>query len=281
MTNRNKTIMMTATVAVLSLALLSGTIMQQAFAHANTSLTVSGGPADGKKIRVTVGHTNEPTYGAAPGIHDGKHNFEVILADSATRLPVAGSGTNLKIDKYYFKNIKTFEKAKSVNDADEIQKEITLGSVFGDPGRYMARQVQKDGIYGYRIYGTINYYGVASVPLDSTVFCAYGIPNQTTKFNSAGWAGTYGCTENIKDTAFPSKNSDLNKVSLDLDANGSGTHQIAASPSAATTATVPIVQQTASTPIGLQLLMFGLPAAAVASYFGIRTLRNHKRDQAL
>ena len=29
-------------------------------------------------ITVVLGHTNEPAYGKLPGIHDGKHNVEVI-----------------------------------------------------------------------------------------------------------------------------------------------------------------------------------------------------------
>jgi hypothetical protein len=247
--------------AALGFMLLSGAIVQQAFAHANTTLTVAQDPVAGKKVRVTVGHTNEPTYGAAPGIHDGKHNFEVLLADSDTRLPLTGA--SLKVDKYYFKDIKSFSKAKTVNEADEIEKGVTVGAVFGDAGHYMARQVQKEGIYGYRLYGTISYFGEATMNIDSTVFCA-SAEGDTTKFNSAGWRSSFGCTENIADIAFPEKNADIKRVSAEMDVTGGER-----------------VQQASSGALqgGLQMLAFGLPVAGLAAFLGIRTLRNDRNNR--
>jgi hypothetical protein len=279
-------------VAGLSFALLSGATLQQAFGHANTTLTLDEDPVDGKKIRVTVGHTNEPSYGAKPGVHDGKHSFEVSLADSDTRMPL--SGASLKADKYYFKDIKAFNKAKSLKDANDVEKGISVGAVFGDPGHYLARQVQKDGIYGYRLYGTISYFGEASIDIDATVFCTTP-DGDTKKFNKGSWSGSFGCTEDIDDALFPSKNADVNpssnRASYKMDVE-SGQIQQAASDSgnaAQTTLNALAVSPTsngaamqqASSTVGLQLLMFGLPVAAVASYFGIRTFRNHRQRESI
>lgn len=287
-------LMLAAITAVLGFVLLSGATLQQAFAHASTTLTVSEEPVTGKKIRVTVGHTNEPTYGTKPGVHDGKHNFEVLLADSDTRLPLTGA--SLKVDKYYFKDIKSFNKAKDLNKADDIEKGIAVGSVFGDPGHYMARQVQKDGIYGYRLYGTVSYFGEATVNIDSTVFCTFA-EGDTAKFNSAGWTGSFGCTEDIDDILFPDKNSDVNprnggKASFEGAAgdgqvrqvvlDSSGTAQTATlSTVAASPGTVSGAAHGATPLVGFQLLMFGLPAAAVAGLIGFRVVRDRRRDASL
>ena len=147
-----------------------------------------------------LGHTNEPTFGVLPGVHDGKHGVEVFLEDAATVLPLTGA--NLKVDKYYFKSINRFSKATSLEQADTIQKNVVLGGVFGDPGHYLSRQIQQPGIYGYRLYGTIDYFGEGTIPVDLTVFCS-SPTGDTTKFNSENWFGGYGCTDNIKDIYFP------------------------------------------------------------------------------
>lgn len=199
--------------AALSLISVSGLTIPPAFAHAHTSLNVTSDDLSGRKIDVVLGHANEPTYGALPGIHDGKHSVEVVLSDNATKLPITGA--NLTVDKYYFNDIKSFNKAKSPAEADQIQKGVNVTSVFGDPGHYMAEQVQQAGIYGYRLYGTISYYGIASVPIDTTVFCKSDSGN-TTKFNSPGWSGGFGCTKDIRDSAFPQMNNS-GKTSFELD----------------------------------------------------------------
>jgi hypothetical protein len=283
-----------AIVAAASFMLLSGATLQQAFAHASTTLTLDEDPVDGKKIRVTVGHTNEPTFGVKPGIHDGKHNFEVILADSDTRLPLTGA--SLKADKYYFKNIKSFKEAETPDDADDIEKGITVGSVFGDPGRYMTRQVQKDGIYGYRLYGTISYFNEATIDIDSTVFCSSS-EGDTKKFNSAGWTGSFGCTEDIVDILFPERNRDANLVSgngeaaFEMPVVDGGSAQIkqaslvTGSTPAPTTAMNIAASTNAPAPLSASFFQLmaalGIPAAAVASFFGIRSIRQGRRDSAL
>lgn len=292
---------MLATVAAFSFMLLSGVIMQQAFGHASTTLTLTEDPVVGKKIRVVLGHTNEPTFGAKPGIHDGKHNMEVFLSDSDTRLPLAGA--SLKADMYYFKDIKAFNKATSPDDATEKRLGVAVGSVFGDPGHYLIREVQKDGIYGYRLYGTINYFGEGSIGIDSTIFCRSS-EGDTSKFNSPGWSGSYGCTEEIDDILFPEKNEDVNPspgksgekgksdekgASLGIEANDERIQQVAettstlnAVPGASATGTGAQQPSIMTSPsMGLQLLAFGIPAAAAASFFGIRMWRQNKRDHSL
>jgi hypothetical protein len=306
----NKNISLLAiTAAALSFVLASGMIVQPAFAHGLNFKTLNVPGVGQRGVTIVLGHTNEPTYGAKPGIHDGKHNLEVLLSDTYTKLPLTGA--QLKIDKYYFKDFKTFQKAKSLKDATEIVKNVTVGSVFGDPGHYMARQVQKDGIYGYRLYGTISYFKVASLNVDTTVFCT-STEGATTKFNSPGWVGGFGCTEDIDNILFPTKNPDVNpgnnggKASLDLGSSDNvGAVQQASLPasdgSISASASVPVMSVYSTTAAAtdsassvsptasiasmsmLQMLatIIGIPAAAVGGVFGIMSYRQSRADRQL
>ena len=170
-----------------------------AFPHA--SLIIDPEDEHANDIQVILGHTNEPAYGKLPGIHDGKHNLEVELLDAATLLPIPNA--TLFADKYYFKNIESFKRAESLEDADAIELNVPISAVFGQPGTFYNRQVIDPGIYGYTIRGTINYYDVAQVPLENTTkFCS--IPGEDlTKFDSPGWNGSFGCSQNIKSIFFP------------------------------------------------------------------------------
>jgi hypothetical protein len=70
--------------------------------------------------------------------------------------------------------------------------------------------VVADGIYGYRLYGNISYFGVANVTINSTVFCTSSDDEgNTTKFNSPGWSGSFGCPQDIDTIAFPTNNTVL------------------------------------------------------------------------
>ena len=172
-----------------------------AFPHA--SLIIDPEEEHANDIQVVLGHTNEPAYGKLPGIHDGKHFLEVDLSDAATTLPIPNA--TLFADKYYFKNIASFQRAESLEDADAIELNVPISAVFGQPGTFYNRQVIDAGIYGYTIRGTINYYDVALVPLENaTKFCS--IPGQDlTKFDTPedSWTGSYGCPQNIKSIFFP------------------------------------------------------------------------------
>jgi hypothetical protein len=92
-----------------------------------------------------------------------------------------------------------------------VEKGIPLRGVFGEPGTYMVRQIVKEGIYGYRVYGNIDYFGVDQIPIDSTVFCITPQGN-TSKFNNAGWEGSYGCVEELDSLLFPENNSDIRRI---------------------------------------------------------------------
>jgi hypothetical protein len=203
---------LTAIVASLTIVLSSPTTIQPAFAHAETILSVNVDDQPGRGIAVVVGHSNEPSYGAKPGIHDGMHGLEVTISDNATGLPIGDA--QLKADKYYFTDLQSFESATSVDDADEIEEGIDVGAVFGETGSYLARQIVADGIYGYRLYGNISYFEAANVTIDSTIFCTFSDDEgNTTKFDSPGWTGSFGCPQDIETIAFPTNNTALAEVS--------------------------------------------------------------------
>ncbi|HEY7079141.1 MAG TPA: hypothetical protein VH500_05530 [Nitrososphaeraceae archaeon] len=170
-----------------------------------------------KPIAVVLGHSNEPTFGVSPGVHDGKHAVEVFLSDNATNLPI--SGAQLSVDKYYFKNYDNFAAATSPNEADDIKTNVPLTEAFGDKGHYLSRQIQQPGIYGYKLTGKINYFDVGEVPISETVFCS--IPGKdTSKFNSEGWFGGFGCTDQIQDIYFPSTTTQAQMQSRPSGADG-------------------------------------------------------------
>jgi hypothetical protein len=203
---------LTAVVATLTIILSSPTTIQPAFAHAETTLAVNVDDQPGRGIAVVVGHSNEPSYGAKPGIHDGLHGLEVTISDNATGLPIGDA--RLKADKYYFTDLQSFESATSVDDADQIEEGIDVGAVFGETGSYLARQIVADGIYGYMLYGNISYFEAANVTIDSTIFCSFSDEEgNTTKFNSPDWSGSFGCPRDIDTIAFPTNNSALAEVS--------------------------------------------------------------------
>ena len=177
--------------------------IDEAMAFPHASLIIDPDEEHANDIQVILGHTNEPAYGKLPGIHDGKHNLEVELLDAATLLPIPNA--TLFADKYYFQNIESFKRAESLEDADAIEINVPVTTVFGQPGTFYNRQVIDPGIYGYTIRGTIDYYNVTTVPLENiTKFCS--IPGEDlTKFDSpkSGWTGSFGCPQNIKSIFFP------------------------------------------------------------------------------
>jgi hypothetical protein len=249
--------------AVLALPLVTGSaaILPPAFAHAHATLTLEDEPVAGKQISVVLGHENEPTYGAKAGIHDGKHGLEIIISDEATSLPLTGA--SLKADKYYFRDIKSFEKADSPEDADAIVKGVDVRGVFGEAGNYLARQVQKPGIYGYKVYGTIDYFGVPSISIDTTVFCS-SPEGDATKFNSPEWSGSFGYTSDINDSTFPGRIARSTTQSTASEAKG---EIVAASAKYEVTKT----EEPQSWDYGT--LLFGIPIAVLAGVLGWRSLR--------
>lgn len=206
---RRSTISVIAIVTALAIVMSSPTTIQPAFAHAETILPVNIDGQQGRGIVVVIGHSNEPSYGTKPGIHDGLHGLEVTISDNATGLPIGDA--QLRADKYYFTDLESFNSATSVEDADQIQEGIDVAEVFGETGSYLARQIVADGIYGYRLHGNVSYFGVGNVTIDSTIFCESSEEEggNTTKFNSPGWLGSFGCPQNIDTIAFPTNNTAL------------------------------------------------------------------------
>ena len=75
-----------AAFAAIGFMMSSSSLTGSAFAHAHMTLTPD--IKNVNPISVTIGHANEPTYGAKAGIHDGKHAFEVAIEDAETALPL-------------------------------------------------------------------------------------------------------------------------------------------------------------------------------------------------
>jgi hypothetical protein len=205
------------TTAVMSIAsalaaiglLLASSFTVTVYAHGHLILTPDIDNVN--PISVTLGHSNEPAFGVQPGVHNGMHSVEVSLEDSNTTLPLVGA--DLRIDKYYFRDFESFQNATSIEQADQVEQNITVGEVFGEPGQYRALQIVQPGIYGYRLFGTINYFEVAQVPIDTVFFCTLnsddGASENTSKFNSEGWEGEYGCVSDINDIYFPTGNDEI------------------------------------------------------------------------
>jgi hypothetical protein len=189
--------------------LLASSFTVTVYAHGHLILTPD--IENVNPISVTLGHSNEPAFGVQPGVHNGMHSVEVSLEDSNTTLPLVGA--DLRIDKYYFRDFESFQNATSIEQADQVEQNITVGEVFGEPGQYRALQIVQPGIYGYRLYGTINYFEVAEVPIDTVFFCTLnsddGASENTSKFNSEGWEGEYGCVSDINDIYFPTGNDEI------------------------------------------------------------------------
>ncbi len=270
----------TIVTALLALSLVTGpaAMLQPAFAHVHATLTLEDDPVEGSQISMVLGHANEPTYGAKPGIHDGKHGLEISLSDAATELPLAGA--SLQADKYYFKDIRSFERAESPEDADAIEEGVDVGGAFGEDGQYLARQVLKPGIYGYRVYGTIDYFGVSSVSIDTTVFCSSPEGN-TTKFNSPEWGGSFGCTQDISDSIFPARPGKGHDSSSSDREHDAGSEMKGNEMTAATNTqyTVPEQQSTESRAWDFGGLLFSIPVAVLAGFLGWRSLRRRGDGQ--
>src|SRR3712207_5640693 len=96
---RGNIISLTAIVATLTIILSSPTTIQPAFAHAETILPISVDNQPARGIVVVVGHSNEPSYGTKPGIHDGMHGLEVTISDNATGLPIGDRSEERRVGK--------------------------------------------------------------------------------------------------------------------------------------------------------------------------------------
>lgn len=274
-TNSKKThlIALAATLATMVL-LVSTSFTGNAFAHAHLTLTPDIEHVN--PITVIVGHTNEPTFGVKPGVHQGIHGLEISIEDANTALPL--SGAHLKADKYYFGDFRSFERAMSLSRADQVETNITVSEVFGEPGHYLARQIVQPGIYGYRIYGTIDYFGVAEVPIDVTVFCTTPEGN-TSKFNSGDWHGTFGCVNDINDLYFPNEPRPM--TSTDSIDNGEIQQVVLAAGGASTSSAGTDVAAHGGMAYVPALQILALAAtASIVGFFGFRAVRNRKRDKA-
>lgn len=261
-----------AAAAVVAAGLALSSVTGVAFAHSH--MVVVPDKSDHSQMNanpviLTLGHSNEPAFAAKPGMHDGRHDLELSIEDAATALPL--SGADLKLDRYYFSDVRAFNRASSPQDATEVDQGIALSGVFGEPGIYSVRQVVKEGIYGYRVYGTVDYFGTAKIPIDSTVFCATPEGN-TSKFNSPGWGGSFGCIKDMNTLLFP-ENSDVRRIDA-------GSSDVPVQQAALAGATAPAAPQSAAFAPLLQALAVGA-TATVGGLFGLRAFRQRRQNLGL
>ena len=198
--NSNKTqLFLVASIA--SVMVLAGVASEQAFAHGGQGFFVNLPNGESRQITVVIGHNNEPTTAQETGQSSGNHPMELFIRDSATGLNLADA--DLKVDKYYYKNDKKFNKAAE-KGFEPRETDVSVGAVHGDPGHYFARQIlAQPGIYGYHVTGTVNYFGVMDVPIDVKAICR-DAPDPSA-FNNPSWFGGFGCTGDIDDSKFPGK----------------------------------------------------------------------------
>ncbi len=189
---------------IASIALLSVIGVQNATAH--QSVVLSGDDHVNSMVFV-LGHVDEPTYGNDPGTHEGKHGLELYVRDQATNLMIPQGHAELFFDKYYFENVAAYNSAKSLNDTTSIEREIPINQAYGKPGYYVHRQIIQDGIYGYHVYGTLDYYGVGHKDIDVTMFCGrVHDMDDPTKFENVTVGttrGEFGCPQSTKELYFP------------------------------------------------------------------------------
>ena len=137
--NRTRTAALWGAALVAMALMLSAGTIQSAFAHGSFTVPVTSKHLQNKQAVIVIGHSAEPAFGVEPRITNGLHNLGLSLTDFDTKMPLAGA--QLKADKYYFKDIESFNAATSVNDADANKTGVTVGGIFGQPGFYQARQL--------------------------------------------------------------------------------------------------------------------------------------------
>ena len=193
---------MIASVAAVMLFGVVGT--EQAFAHGGKlfGFPVPGAAGDSpfRMITIVIGHNDEPTRAQESGKWTGEHPMELFISDTFTGLNLPDA--ELTVDKYYYKNDKEFNKAME-KGFEPIETDVPVTAVHGDPGHFFARQILAEpGIYGYHVTGTVSYFGVLDVPVDVKAFCRDAPENDFTNLTFGG----FGCTSDIDDGKFPSKN---------------------------------------------------------------------------
>lgn len=147
---------------------------------------------------IIIGHTNEPSFGAEDGKWVGKHDVQVLLRD-ADGNPL--SGAELEVDKYYFENVKKYNKADKIKDAFAISRNNVLGEKHGSPGEYISHQTISSGIYGYDVQGTL----ADGQKFRVVAFCLEKGMKDPTKFERGAALSEFTCPQDIDDIAFPPK----------------------------------------------------------------------------
>ncbi|MBT8252213.1 MAG: hypothetical protein KJO99_05215, partial [Nitrosopumilus sp.] len=167
MFSKNASILMITSVA--TVMLLSVGLSEQAFAHGGQVFSFTLPNGEHRLITVIMGHNNEPTRAQESGKWSGEHPMELFISDTRTGLNLAEA--DLKVDKFYYKNDKKYNKAVEKGFVP-LETDVEVGGVHGDPGHYFARQIlAKTGIYGYHVTGTVDYFGVKDVPIDVKAIC--------------------------------------------------------------------------------------------------------------
>ncbi|ABX13175.1 hypothetical protein [Nitrosopumilus maritimus] len=212
MFSKNTSMFMIASVA--TVMLFSVASSEEAFAHGGQVVSFTLPNGDQRFITIIMGHSNEPTRAQEAGKWSGEHNMELFISDTRTKLNLAEA--DLKVDKFYYKNDRQYNKAVE-KGFKPLVKDADVGGVHGDPGHYYARQIlAQPGIYGYHVTGTVDYFGVMDVPIDVKAICR-DAPDGGSAFNNPSWFGGFGCTADIDDGKFPAKGKKSNHNNDDKD----------------------------------------------------------------
>ena len=198
-------------IPVITAGILLGAIGYVGLQDASAHQTISGLSFG----TITVGHDGEPAFGHKPGVWLGKHNTEIFLRNGD--IPISeredeNVDVNLYVDKYYFKNVKKFNKADALEDADAISLNNPLNEVFGENGTYHSEQIIQSGIYGYAVHGTITIDGETN-NVNVTLFCHQdGMDEDQVELFENGSEGEigerdFGCPRDIDDIKFPADNN--------------------------------------------------------------------------
>lgn len=193
--SKNTSILMFSAVAVTMLVTIG--LSEDAFAHGRYLQDFDIANGKERTITIVLGHTNEPTRAQSEGKWSGEHPVEIFVRDTRTNLNI--NGATLFVDKFFWTDEAAYDA-----DKDPLEEDVRAGPAFGTPGKYHARQILAEpGFYGYRVHGEVTYFDGTEVPIEFQAVCRDAPAAMLADFNTPGFIGGFGCTNDIDDGKFP------------------------------------------------------------------------------